>query len=84
MSSKDPRNRPLDECLQYLNTLPEYRRVVEALVQQSLDAVDELGDLVDLVDEATAAAIVEETARDLFRQRYPWVSAATVHTLVEG
>ncbi|MFT5455489.1 MAG: hypothetical protein ACI9K2_001968 [Myxococcota bacterium] len=47
-------------------------------------AEDELGDLVDLVDAGTAASITEETARDLFRQRYPWLSAGTVHALVEG
>jgi hypothetical protein len=47
-------------------------------------ALDELGDLMDVVDESTAAAILDETARDLFRQMYPWVSAATVYGLVEA
>ena len=46
-------------------------------------AEEELGDLVDMVDAATLGSIIEETARDLFRQRYPWASAATVHMLVE-
>jgi hypothetical protein len=41
-------------------------------------ARDELGDLLLLVDAETAAALAEEAARDLFRQRWPRLSAAAV------
>ncbi len=41
-------------------------------------ARDELGDLLHLVDAETAAALAEEAARDLFRQRWPRLSAAAV------
>lgn len=43
----------------------------------------ELGDLLDLVDEPTALALVEETARDLLRQRWPALTAASVRDLLE-
>lgn len=45
-------------------------------------ARDELGDLLDLVDEPTALALVEETARDLLRQRWPALTAASVRELL--
>lgn len=41
MSADDPHNRPIDECLRYLNGLPEYRRVLEELNRQALDLVDD-------------------------------------------
>jgi hypothetical protein len=45
-------------------------------------ACDELGDLLRLVDEADGHALVEETARDLFRQGYPLLAAASVRALL--
>jgi hypothetical protein len=45
-------------------------------------ARDELGDLLRLVDEADGHALVEETARDLFRQGYPLLAAASVRALL--
>lgn len=47
-------------------------------------AVDELGDLLELVDEGTAVGLVEETARDLLRQGYPALTAASLWELVES
>ncbi len=44
----------------------------------------ELGDLLSLVDEGTAAALIEETARDLLRQTYPTLSAASLWELVRA
>jgi hypothetical protein len=41
----------------------------------------ELGDLLGLVEEGTAAALVEETARDRLRGRYPALTAATLREL---
>ena len=41
----------------------------------------ELEDLLRAVDEETGDALVEETARDLFRQRWPRLSAAAVRDL---
>ncbi len=41
----------------------------------------ELGDLLRMVDGDTGRELVEETARDLFRQRWPRLSAAAVRTL---
>ncbi len=45
-------------------------------------AVEDLGDLLHLVDEATATALVDETARDLLRQCYPALSAASLWELL--
>ncbi|MCA9492040.1 MAG: hypothetical protein KC621_19035 [Myxococcales bacterium] len=45
-------------------------------------AREELGDLLHLVDEPTALALVEETARDLLRQRWPALTAASVRDLL--
>jgi hypothetical protein len=45
-------------------------------------AREELGDLLLLVDEAVGLALVEETARDLFRQGYPLLAAASVRALL--
>ncbi len=42
----------------------------------------ELGDLLSLVDEGTAAALIEEPSRDLLRQTYPALSAASLWELV--
>jgi len=42
----------------------------------------ELGDLLTLVDEPTGLALVEETARDLFRQSYPWLTVASVRAFL--
>ena len=44
----------------------------------------ELGALLDLVDEPTALALTEETARDLLRQRWPSLSAASVRDLLRA
>lgn len=41
----------------------------------------ELGDLLALVDEDTAHELVEETARDRFRQRWPRLTAAAVRSV---
>jgi hypothetical protein len=45
------------------------------------EAREELGDLLGLVEEGTAAALVEETARDRLRGRYPALTAATLREL---
>jgi hypothetical protein len=45
------------------------------------EARDELGDLLGLVDAGTADALVEETARDRLRRRYPALTAATLREL---
>ncbi len=42
----------------------------------------ELGDLLHLVDEPTGHALVEETARDHLRQRWPTLTAASVRDLL--
>lgn len=47
------------------------------------EAEAELGDLLALVDERTRVALVEETARDRLRQRYPALTAATVAELMD-
>jgi len=45
-------------------------------------AREDLGDLLALVDEPTGLALVEETARDLFRQSYPWLTVASVRSFL--
>lgn len=45
-------------------------------------AEDDLGDLAGLLDEITLAGAVEERARDLLRQAYPWLQAGTLRHLV--
>lgn len=47
------------------------------------EALAELSDLVDGVDEATRAALVEEEAREAVRAGYAWLSAAAVWDAVE-
>jgi hypothetical protein len=47
------------------------------------EARAELGDLLGLVDEGTADALVEETARDRLRRRYPALTAATLRELCD-
>ncbi|MEQ1569082.1 MAG: hypothetical protein ABMA64_25825 [Myxococcota bacterium] len=47
------------------------------------EAEAELGDLLALVDDGTRAALVEETARDRVRARYPTLTAATLAALLE-
>jgi len=42
-----------------------------------------LGDLLEEVDETTAAALLDETARDLHRARYPALTVATLWECVE-
>ncbi len=46
-------------------------------------AREKLGDLVNEVDEGTAAALIDETARDLHRAHWPALSAATLWGCVE-
>ena len=45
-------------------------------------ARESLGDLAATLDEHTTAQLVEEYARDLFRERYDWLTAATVWDLL--
>lgn len=47
------------------------------------EAERQLGDLLADVDETTGAALLEETARDLHRSRWPGLSAATLWDCVE-
>lgn len=46
------------------------------------EAREELGDLLYLLDEPTALALVEETARDRLRRGYPALTAASIRELV--
>ncbi|MEO0600779.1 MAG: hypothetical protein AAF211_05045 [Myxococcota bacterium] len=46
-------------------------------------ARDKLGDLLDQVDEGTAAALLDETVRDLHRARWPALTVATLWACVE-
>lgn len=48
------------------------------------EARRELGDLLRLVDEDTGRELVEETARDRFRQRWPRLTAAAVRAAAQG
>ncbi|MBX2800051.1 MAG: hypothetical protein KTR31_20405 [Myxococcales bacterium] len=50
--------------------------------QRRVLAEQELGDLLHLVDEGTAKALVEETARDLLHKEHPCLSAASLWELV--
>jgi hypothetical protein len=47
------------------------------------NAMADLGDMVHLVDGEPLAALVEEVARGLLRERYPTLTAATVCALLE-
>ncbi|MEN0064859.1 MAG: hypothetical protein AAGA48_22125 [Myxococcota bacterium] len=53
--------------------------------QQTLieTARGQLGDLLDAVDETTAAALLDETAHDVHRSRWPILSVATLWDCVE-
>ena len=47
-------------------------------------AVEALGDLVDMVDEETLTALVDEGARDQLRAGYPALSAASLWEVAEA
>ncbi len=59
------------------NSLGEQRRDELRVLARA-----DLGDLLRLVDEPTGLALVEETARDLFRQSYPWLTVASVRSFL--
>ncbi|MEQ1507375.1 MAG: hypothetical protein ABMB14_34420, partial [Myxococcota bacterium] len=54
----------------------------EGRAQLRAEALVELGDLASLVDEGTLPALIDETARDRVRQRYPSLTAATLAHLL--
>lgn len=79
-----------DEALR--SALAAVRRFVEAVWEGLGDAgratlraeaEAELGDLLELVDPHRRAPLVEETARDRLRQRYPALTAATFSELLD-
>jgi hypothetical protein len=48
------------------------------------EAEEELGDLVEMVDEETLQALVDEGARDRLRAGYPALSAASLWEAAEA
>ena len=70
-----------------------FRQVIDTRWQE-LDATDratlraqsedELADLISTLRDDQREALIDETSRDLLRQRYPMLSAATVWSLLES